>query len=312
MSTSRPIQYLRRQDIDLKKWDACIDRASNGLIYGRSFYLDHMTAGQWDALVWEDYTAVMPLTWKSRAGIRYLYQPAFTQQLGIFSASPSPPALVENFLARLNTHFRFAEIFLNYGNLHPSLQPRTNFILPLDKAYTALSGQYKKDLVKNLKLAARAAFQYTPDLDLPTALELYKKQYQHRTPHIKEEAYTRFKQLCLSLLPRGQVLIRTVTDHRQQPLATALLLRDTSPHRPMDRMHLLQSTVLPAGRQTEANHALLDHLIREFADKPMILDFEGSDLPGIAHFYRNFGAADQPYFFYRLNRLPWPLRIFKN
>jgi len=113
-------------------------------------------------------------------------------------------------------------------------------------------------------------------------------------------------------------VVRAITDHRQQPLATALLLREAnslgenSPHRPVDRMHLLQSTVLPAGRQTEANHALLDHLIREFAGKPLILDFEGSDLPGIAHFYRNFGASDQPYFFYRLNRLPWPLRLFKN
>ncbi len=47
-----------------------------------------MAAGQWDALVLDDYQAVMPLTWRSKFGIRYLYQPAFTQQTGIFSASP--------------------------------------------------------------------------------------------------------------------------------------------------------------------------------------------------------------------------------
>jgi hypothetical protein len=43
----------------------------------------------------------------------------------------------------------------------------------------------------------------------------------------------------------------------------------------------------------------------------MILDFEGSDHPGIAHFYENFGSINQPYFFYRHNRLPWPLRLLK-
>jgi hypothetical protein len=43
----------------------------------------------------------------------------------------------------------------------------------------------------------------------------------------------------------------------------------------------------------------------------MILDFEGSDHPGIAHFYANFGGIDQPYFFYRRNRLPWPIRWLK-
>jgi hypothetical protein len=43
----------------------------------------------------------------------------------------------------------------------------------------------------------------------------------------------------------------------------------------------------------------------------MILDFEGSDQPGIAHFYSNFGGVDQPYFCYRRNRLPWPVRWLK-
>ncbi|MES1249828.1 MAG: hypothetical protein ABUL46_04045, partial [Chitinophaga rupis] len=264
MSSSRHIHYLRRKEIDLQKWDACIGRAPNGLIYGRSFYLDYMTAGQWDALVWEDYTAVMPLTWKRKAGIRYLYQPPFTQQLGLFSQSST--VRIEEFLPWIHRHFRFAEIFLNYENPHPSLQPRTNFILPLDPPYAQLAEEYKKDLVKNLKLASRSSFQYTHDLDLSTALEEYKQQYQHRTPHVKEEAYTRFKKLCFFLQPTGQIVIRTVTDHRQQPLAIALLLRQpappgqtstasqTSPHRPVDRMHLLKSTVLPAGRQTEANH----------------------------------------------------------
>ncbi|HEX9514205.1 MAG TPA: GNAT family N-acetyltransferase [Puia sp.] len=308
MSTPYHIRYLKRQEIDLQKWEACIDRSPNGLIYGRSFYLDYMTAGQWDALVLEDYTAVLPLTWKQKAGIRYLCQPAFTQQLGIFSLTPPPPSLVEDFLARLNTHFRFAEIFFNYQNEHPSLQAYTNFILPLDTPYAQLSAQYKKDLVKNLKLAARARspVQYLSDFDLSTALDLYQRQYQGRTPHVKEEAYRQFKELCLFLAPAGKILLRTLTDHRQQPLAIALLLREK------DRMYLLQSTVLPAGRQTGANHSLLDHLIREFAGKPMILDFEGSEIPGIAHFYRNFGAKDQPYYFYRHNGLPWPLRLFKN
>ncbi|HWK03871.1 MAG TPA: GNAT family N-acetyltransferase [Puia sp.] len=306
MNSPYHIRYLRRPAIDLQKWDACIDRSTNGLIYGRSFYLDHMTAGQWDALVLEDYAVVLPLTWKQKAGIRYLYQPAFTQQLGIFSPTPPPAALIEDFLAHLNIHFRFAEIFFNFQNAHPSLQAYTNFILPLDIPYTQLSAQYKKGLVKSLKLATRSSFQYIHDFDLPTALDLNQQQYQHRTPHVRETTYRQFKELCLFLAPAGKVLLRALTDHRQQPLAIALLLREK------DRMYLLQSTVLPAGRQTAANHLLLDHLIREFAGTPMILDFEGSEIPGIAHFYRNFGAKDQPYYFYRHNRLPWPFLLFKN
>jgi hypothetical protein len=61
MPTDFQIQYLSHKNIDKIKWDAVIASSSNRLIYGYSFYLDHM-AKQWDALILNDYEAVMPLT----------------------------------------------------------------------------------------------------------------------------------------------------------------------------------------------------------------------------------------------------------
>ena len=338
MSTRYDIRYVKRQELDTARWDRCISSATNTIIYGFHFYLDYMAAGQWDALVLGDYEAVMPLTWRRKYGISYLYQPPFTQQAGIFAVhSPtttgpslavrSPittgpsalrPDLIEAFLQNARQHFRFAEIFLNYGSPHPSLQPHSNFILPLDPPYEKLAANYKKDLQRNLKLAARSQLHYTSDLDLPTALEGYHRQYAARTPHVGPADYKNFEALCRHLDTRGQLVLRAVKSPTAAPgethaahsggqiLATALLLRDTH------RLYLLQSTTPPAGRNTEANHFLLDRLIKEFAGSPLTLDFEGSDLPGIAHFYKNFGSVDQPYYFYRHNRLPWFVNLFKS
>jgi hypothetical protein len=317
MNAGHPIRYITREELDTEKWDDCLDKSPNGLIYGRSFYLDPMTGGQWDALILGDYQAVMPLTWKKKWGVRYLYQPPFTQQLGIFSPHPIPPSLVETFLAGLRRHFRFAEIFLNYGNPHATLKACTNFILPLDKAYQHIAGNYKKDLVHNLSVAARSPLRYVKDFDLQTSLSLYQQLYQERTPHVKAQDYRNFEKLCVFLQDKGRdevrdeerdkgrLLVRAATDEGGQPLALAVLPTIAG------RMHLLQSTTLPLGRQAEANHFLLDSLVREMADSRRILDFEGSDLPGIAHFYANFGARDQPYFFYRYNGLPWPFRLLR-
>ena len=83
MTTGNQIKYLQHKEIDKSKWDACISRAPNGLIYPYSFYLDAM-AKHWDALVLKDYEAVMPLTWNRKYGFYYLYQPAFTASLGVF------------------------------------------------------------------------------------------------------------------------------------------------------------------------------------------------------------------------------------
>jgi hypothetical protein len=299
------IRYLRRREIDIRRWDDCILSSVNPLIYGRSFYLDEMAARNWDALVLDDYMAVMPLTWRSKAGIRYLYQPAFTQQTGIFSAQPISPSMVETFLAVLARYFRFAEIYLNYSNAHSTLSPRANFVLHLDASYEQLAGQYKKDLIRNLKLSSSSPLTYKKDFNLHTALLDFRREYSSHLPAIKEDDYRRFETLSVFLKEQDQLLTRAVLDERQQPLSSAVFLRDTR------RFYLIHSTTLPAGRASEANHFLLDQFIREWAGSSMILDFEGSDHPGIAHFYSNFGAIDQPYFFHRRNRLPWPIRWLK-
>src|SRR5450631_2115008 len=91
------IRYLDRKAIEADKWDRCIREASNGLIYARSFYLDAMSRN-WSALVMNDYEAVMPLTWNRKFGISYLYQPAFTAQLGMFFKKKLNGNILENFV----------------------------------------------------------------------------------------------------------------------------------------------------------------------------------------------------------------------
>ncbi|HEY4334438.1 MAG TPA: GNAT family N-acetyltransferase [Puia sp.] len=311
MNTDPHIRHLKRQEIDIARWEACVANSANRLIYGSVVYLDLMTDGQWDALVTGDYDAVMPLPWRRKWGISYLYQPAFTQQTGIFSPSGIPTETTDAFLKAAAKHYRFAEIYLNYGNPHPSLRTHENLILPLHDAYPVLQNRYKKDLQRNLRLADAADLKYTADLDLDTAIEAYRSQYADRHPAIRPKDYTRFRTLCQSLQPaetnapeKSQLILRAAVKDAQL-CATALLIRDAT------RLYLLQSTTPPAGRKLESNHFLIDQLVREFAGTGLTLDFEGSDLPGIAYFYANFGAIRQPYFFHRHNRLPWPWRLLK-
>jgi len=304
MSINGQIQYLTQQQVDKKKWDTVIAGSPNGLIYGYSFYLDHM-AKQWDALVLNDYEAVMPLTWNRKYGIYYLYQPPFTQQLGVFSRSLPPEELLPAFISMTKKHFRFAEIFLNFGNAGNGLSSKTNFILPLKEAYDIIYKGYSRDAIKNKHRSEKFQLQYGVMDNLSEAAGLYKNMYSARTKHVKATGYYNFEQLCLVAHERKMLVIRKVTGKEGVLQAVALLLQDKN------RLYLLQSTILPAGRLHEANYFLLDNIIREFSRQEIILDFEGSDIPGIAHFYKNFGAVNQPYYFFRYNGLPWPLNLFK-
>jgi hypothetical protein len=296
------IQYLRRSEIDTKKWDRCIDNANNCLVYGYSFYLDHM-AKHWDALVLGDYEVVMPLVWRKKFGIYYLYQPAFTQQLGIFTGAALTEELVNYFLRTIPSHFRFAEIFLNYAHPEQALPQRTNFVLPLHTSYKQLRGQYKDVLVKNLKRASRYNLSYSDEADYRMVLAGYKELYGSRIPHVTDEDYSRFSALC-SFLFKGNMVVRAIKEDNQL-LSAALFLHHKN------RLYLLASVTWPEGRSREANRFLLDRVINEFAASDTVLDFEGSDLPGVALFFNNFGGINEPYYFYRYNKLPWPISLLK-
>ena len=294
------LQYLPYQQVNKIKWDACITNASNGLIYAHTFYLDNM-AKNWDAIVLNDYEAVMPLPWNKKFGFAYLYTPPFIQQLGIFSAVPVGETIAKSFVSLAQQQFRFAELFVNFGN--GAVQP--NYILPLLPGYQHIRHGYKNDLQKNLKHAATFAMHYQPCDDIEATVELYKSHYANRTPHVKERDYEQFKKVCQAAKTKNYLLIRRVVDDKDKLLAVTLLLRNNS------RLYNLMSVTTIAGRHCEASHYLFDQLIAEFAGQDMVLDFEGSSIEGIANFYKKFGAVNQPYFMLRYNCLPWPFKYFK-
>ncbi len=109
------ISYLPHDKIDKAKWDHCIDTASNGLIYAYSFYLDTMSKN-WDALILDNYSFVMPLTWNKKFGVYYLYQPFFAASLGIFGDNISAE-IMKAFLDNIPGKFKYWDFYLNRENV---------------------------------------------------------------------------------------------------------------------------------------------------------------------------------------------------
>ena len=109
------INYLRHTQIDKPRWDQCIRESVNSMVYGYSWYLDLVSPG-WDALMEDDYTSVFPLTHKRKYSVRYLAQPFFTQQLGLFTSGHLTQELVTRFLNAIPPTFKLVEIHLNSMN----------------------------------------------------------------------------------------------------------------------------------------------------------------------------------------------------
>ena len=304
MNNAAEIKYLQREDIDPGRWDDCVQCAENGLLYARSFYLDTMAA-HWNGLILGDYEAVMPLTWNRKFGFSYLYQPAFTAQLGIFYKNGPARADDNLFIGQAKKYFRFCEIHLNYANTIPDGRPQANYVIDLEKSYEQIRQGYKKRLLENLREAGSFSLEYLSGTDFGEVVHLFKNQYGQRLPQIRQSDYHHFERLCGELQNRNMIFIRKVRDNKGVLLSTSIFFRDEH------RIYNIMSVSLPDGREKRAHFYLLDQLISEFAANKILLDLEGSDVPGIAEFYRKFGSFNQSYPFLRYNNLPFPIRLFK-
>ena len=306
MEAGNHIQYFSHKEIDKTKWDACIKQAPNGLIYAYSFYLDAM-ARYWDALVLNDYEAVMPLTWNKKYGFNYLYQPAFNASLGVFGKNVDEE-LVKKFLTAIPKKFRLIEISLNHGNNFPSVidgyYPRTNYILDLNKTYEEIYKTYRDNHKRNINKAFQLGCSVNEEIPVEEIIQLNKEQLQH-IDGTKPEDYQNFKKLYEILKNKGLAKTYAIIDPKKKILASAVFFFSHN------RAYYIMVGNHPDGKTIGASHALIDAFIKDYAGQNLILDFEGSDIRNLAFFYSSFGAAEEIYPALKINRLPWYVRLLK-
>ncbi len=295
------ITFVESADLSSEKWQRIT--ASAGL-YADPAFLTAM-AGNWAAFVYKDYEAVFPVFPNKKAGIHYLYQPGFLQKTAIYSIAPLQDSVLQLFLTACRKRFRFAEFQLANNPAGSTIycRQRNNFLVNLQIPYSEIEAQYKTDLLKNRKIAAQYDFEYRKTENAARVIELYQQTYG-KTLQYKGSDYERLKHYCFSASGEQQVVIREIWQSETMQ-AACLCLKD------QQRIYLLANVTVPDARKKAANHFLLDQLIREFSGQLNWLDMEGSDRPGIAHFYQNFGAINEPYYFIAWNDLPIPLRWLK-
>ncbi len=302
---NQPLEYIKHQDIDSEKWDSCINNSLNRQVYATSWHLDHATE-TWDALVMGDYEFVMPLPVKSKWGIKYVYQPLYCQQLGIF---PTPTEeIAKRFYLELAQFFKYFDTQINTQN--PELEfengteffPRKNYILPLNMNYAGLFSAYSANTKRNLKKAAGNSLNFVPGISLEAYLEFKLKNLPIK---ISPKELDRLKSIIAFGQYKGIGKIYGVYSAGNELCAAVYFCRYES------RITYMNAVSDMKGKELGAMPFLIDNFIQQNAGKNLVLDFEGSMVAGIARFFKGFGAYPETYFQLKYNRLPLPLKWLK-
>lgn len=305
MKVGNHIQYFPHSQIDKLKWNDCIETAENGLIYAYSFYLDHMSEN-WDALVLNDYEVVMPLTWKKKYGIKYLYQPFLTAQSGIFGKNITEK-LVGEFIESIPAAFRYIDISLNTKNIFsiPTgfIIHRANYTLDLNKPYSELKNNYRENIVRNIKKAEASGYTVVKDFNVEVVIKLAVEQMNNYDKTSLTQV-TRFRSLYNYLREKNMAVTRGIKVNDMM-LASSVFFNSHN------RFYYILVGNHPDGKAIGASHALIDAFIKEHSETNRLLDFEGSDIPNLAFFYSSFGAKQEVYPALKINRLPFYLKWLK-
>lgn len=294
------ISIIPSHKIDAEKWNRCISASPNGLIYATTDYLNYI-ADNWTGIVLNDYSAIMPVAWRKKYGIKYSYDVPFMQQLGIFSQEMVVP--LDKMIQRLFSICRYGDYNFNYGNQVVDAPCITNYILSLTN-YQDLAKRFSIDAKQYLRKSENYDFKYTNG-SVDEAIDICRKLYGERIKNVAEMQYGNFKAICKVFQKQDKVVIRKIINKEQEILAIVLLLKDNK------RIYNIMNGTLPKGRVQRANYFLLSGIWKEFQQKDLVFDFEGSDIPGVKAFYKKFGAVYQPYSRIHFNRLPRAVKMLK-
>lgn len=303
------IKHLTHSELDKNKWDDCIAHSRNTLVYAYSWYLDAVSPC-WEALVEDDYRAVMPLTWRKKMGVKYLCQPFFVQKLGVFSNDEVTSTQLDGFIAKAKSLFLFAEINLNEYNKSQNLhQQHSNYELDLDDDYSQIVSCYHENTRRNLSKAQKGGLSVCDDVDIDDVINLFDTDRRLLLASFDERSYETLRVLSSVALERGNAFIKGVLDADGKLLSAALFVSDGH------TLTFLFSGNSPKGKQLQAMTYLVDHVIKDGCRKYSSFDFEGSDDDGLARFYKGFGAELHEYGSLRFNSMPWfsnfVLRLWK-
>ncbi|MDI3526132.1 MAG: hypothetical protein PWR03_315 [Tenuifilum sp.] len=304
MSRIPEIVFVTREEIIDELWNKGIESAFNSNIYAYTWYLDIVSPG-WSALITDNYDYLFPLPTKKKYGINYIIQPLYCQQLGLYSSKHITPELIDTFIDNIPSKFKYVNINLNIHNKTDKHKSDTNsrvtYMLDLLNYDDQIFPKYKENTKRNILKAFAKKHTITTSLTPSEFISFYKDNGHLESP-AKEIKI--IKQLIECLMRQQKLTLLGCINQNSEIESVALFAENN------DIIYYLLSARNKRIKNS-SHYFLLDYQIKNYSGLGKTLDFEGSMIPSIAHFFSGFGAKPCKYLNYTKNSLPAPDLILR-
>lgn len=278
------IKRIKYKDIDFEKYDACLKNSVQKKFYAERTFLDIASKKNWEALIYKDYEAVMPIPLINKYGVKIVHNPKLCQQLGVFSSSDSVAVndlfydfLIRNYIIRYYT--------FNDGNeLSIPLKKRNNFLIFPDQ-YENVRQRYSPKRKRKLRLdqevVDNSEVVKNPDI-------LIVKDFIRSTGlGADAKDLKKFIELLTDLFHNEKLDFYGFFYHNKLINMIAVYKENYS-------LALLGTYNDRDFVKLSGSSFLIDKVISENIETK-IFDFEGSEIPAVEEFFRGFRPELRPY-----------------
>lgn len=300
------ILYITNDSLDFKKWDKCIKKAFNGDVFAYSWYLN-IVAGQWNALVENDYEKVMPLPDRKFAGYPIISQPKLSGALGVFSTTTLNSEIINKFLDQVPSEYRYLKLKLNKHNYIESKDhnrdKKISFDLDLIKPYLKLKEKYPPLFKTLLNKAEDFSFRMAPSISIENIIQLGQRTNPVKSFFHQEDLISR-QLLVATAINNKMGQLCGVYDKDNELNALAFFVWSHQ------KASLVFYMLNKSKQRLAALFFLIDDFIRNNSEKNLILHFELHRNSELVSLLEKVGAKKSESFYYYKNSLPWYLKPF--
>ena len=289
------IRFVQHQNIDPVLWDRAVLGAACPTVLATYQLLDALTGdAQWDALVEDNYKAVLPLPYRTKAGIAYIYTPFFMPRMGIFAPQPVDAQTTLDFFNAIPDKFRQVDLLLNPGNdatLLPTEKVElVSHVTYLNRPYEEMVKGFSTNTRRNIKAAEKHFLTIEKNKKfLEPIISLFKdNRGKSRSVHYKSQDYQHLIAASKILIKENRLDVVGVFNPDQRLMAGALMVHD------VDRIWFWFSGRDEAVAETKPMFFLINEYLKNLGNCDTLFDFNGSTNANVARMYKGFSGLPYP------------------
>ena len=291
------VQIINHKELDKVIWDKKISTSASPSFFMLSWVLDILHPN-WDALVYLNYEAFMPIPKAQKYGLTYVFQPKFIRSLSIFNENEDHRSAI---IAIFRETYSLVNINLDF-ELKESNSNGVFQKLSIPSSCELLENAYSKNAIRVIsKLDIEIEYKLFHDAGI--FIEFFKKIKNIKS--LKSNSYSKLHQLINETLKRenGKLI---AAFYNGEMIACGFFIFFQK------QVYFLKGTVNKIGREKGAFYGLIDHVLQSVLGNFEQLDFVGSNDKGVANFYRKFGAQDFHYSILKYNTIKTPVKQLAN